>query len=205
MWKTNLIATLCLLVFFAGTEAPVNKGYQVGDKAIDFKLKNIDGKMLSMADFKDAKGFIVIFDCNTCPYSKMYNERIKELHTKYAGNGYPVIAINSNDVQKSPGDSYDAMIKHAGENGIKYPYLYDEDQNIATTYGATNTPHVYLLKKKGADLVVSYIGAIDNNPQNAAGADKKYLEDAIAELEAGKAVSNSKTKAIGCTIKWKSV
>jgi peroxiredoxin len=203
MWKTKLVAVMCLLAYFAGSDAP--KGYEVGDKAIDFKLKNVDGAFVSMADFKDAKGFIVIFDCNTCPYSKMYNDRIKELHATYASKGYPVIAINSNDVQKSPGDSYEEMVKNAKKNGLLYPYLYDEDQKIATTYGATNTPHVFLLKKKGNDLVVSYIGSIDNNPQNASGADKKYLADAIAELEAGKAVSNPKTKAIGCTIKWKNV
>ena len=176
-------------------------GYGVGDTVADFKLKNVDGKTVSLADFKSAKGAIVIFDCNTCPYSKAYNDRILALAKKYETT-YPVVAINSNSAEVSPGDSYDEMVKYAKAKGYTFPYLYDETQEVAKSYGATNTPHVYVLKKDGGAFKVAYIGAIDNNTKDAAAADKKYVEEAVDALIAGKAVPSEKTKAIGCTIKW---
>ncbi len=196
-----LVASLALLVFFAGR--PTGSGYEVGDKVKDFSLKSVDGKMVSLADYKTAKGFIVIFDCNTCPFSKAYLNRIKALNDKYADNGFPVIAINSNDSKRSPGDSYKEMVKYAKKNDYQHPYLYDEDQSVATRFGATNTPHVYVLKKTGNEMVVDYIGAIDNNTKDADAADKKYVEDAVDALLKGQKPGVTKTKAIGCTIKWK--
>ena len=196
-----LVASLALLVFFAGR--PTSSGYEVGDKVKDFSLKSVDGKMVSLADYKTAKGFIVIFDCNTCPFSKAYLNRIKALNDKYADNGFPVIAINSNDSKRSPGDSYKEMVKYAKKNDYQHPYLYDEDQSVATRFGATNTPHVYVLKKTGNEMVVDYIGAIDNNTKDADAADKKYVEDAVDALLKGQKPGVTKTKAIGCTIKWK--
>ncbi len=196
-----LMASLALLVFFAGR--PTGSGYEVGDKVKDFSLKSVDGKMVSLADYKTAKGFIVIFDCNTCPFSKAYLNRIKALNDKYADNGFPVIAINSNDSKRSPGDSYKEMVKYAKKNDYQHPYLYDEDQSVATRFGATNTPHVYVLKKTGNEMVVDYIGAIDNNTKDADAADKKYVENAVDALLKGQKPGVTKTKAIGCTIKWK--
>lgn len=183
--------------------AQTDKGYKIGDIATDFNLKNVDGQMVSMANYKDAKGFIVIFTCNTCPFSKMYEERINELNQKYAPKGYPVLAINPNDVTKQPDDSFDAMIKRAEDKNFSFPYLHDESQAIATAYGATRTPHVYIVSKKTKKLVVSYIGAIDNNHKDANDASQKYVEEAVDNLLAGKPVTTDFTKAIGCTIKWK--
>ena len=197
----TIVAALALFVFFAGR--PADSGYKVGDRVQDFTLKSVDGKMVSLADYKDAKGFIVIFDCNTCPFSKAYLNRIKALDDKYAESGFPVIAINSNDAKRSPGDSYKEMVKYAKKNDYQHPYLYDEDQSVATRFGATNTPHVYVLKKSGNDMVVDYIGAIDNNTKDAEAADKKYVEDAVDALLKGQKPEVTKTKAIGCTIKWK--
>ena len=196
-----LIAVIGLIFSFAGS--PVKTGYKVGDKVEDFNLKGVDGKMMSLADHKDAKGFIVVFDCNTCPYSKAYLKRIKGLNNTYADKGYPVVAINSNDPVKSPGDTFEEMVSYAEENGYEHPYLYDADQSVAKRFGATNTPHVYVLKKDGGDLIVNYIGAIDNNTRDAAAADKKYVEDAVDALLNDKKPAVTKTKAIGCTIKWK--
>ncbi|MEM9390051.1 MAG: thioredoxin family protein [Bacteroidota bacterium] len=196
-----LIVVFGLILSFAGS--PVKSGYEVGDKVEDFKLKSVDGKMISLGDYDEAEGFIVVFDCNTCPYSKAYLNRIKGLNEKYAGKGYPVVAINSNDPVRSPGDTFDEMVSYASENGYEHAYLYDEDQTVAKRFGATNTPHVYILKKDGNALVVSYIGAIDNNTRDAAAADKKYVEDAVDALLDGNKPSVNKTKAIGCTIKWK--
>lgn len=176
-------------------------GYDVGDKAMDFSLKNVDGEMVSMDSYEDAKGFMIVFTCNTCPYSVIYEDRIIALHQKYAEKGVPVIAINPNDSEKSPKDSYKNMIERAEEKGFPFPYVYDETQEITKVYGATNTPHVYVLD---ADRIVKYIGAIDNNARSAEDADKKYVEDAVDAVLNGTEVSEKKTKAIGCTIKWAS-
>ncbi|TRX58372.1 thioredoxin family protein [Fulvivirga sp. M361] len=202
MKKLSLILTAFAFIFtFAGK--PVTEGYEVGDTVKDFKLKSTSGAMVSMADFEEAKGFIVIFDCNTCPYSKKYLTRIKALNKKYADDGYPVLAINSNDPKKSPGDTYDEMMKYAKKNKYAHAYLYDADQTVAKRFGATNTPQVFLLSKNSGKYVVNYIGAIDNNTSDAAAADKKYVEDAVEALLKGEKPPVTKTKAIGCTIKWK--
>lgn len=198
--KTTLLAA----TIFLSLAALTTSNYGLGDTVADFKLKNVDGKLVSLSDFKDAKGAIVIFDCNTCPFSKAYNERILALDAKYSSKGFPVVAINSNDPSVSPGDSYDDMVAHAKSKGYKFPYLFDETQDVAKAFGATNTPHVFVLKKEGNKFSVAYIGAIDNNARDAAAADKKYVEEAVDALMAGKKVENNKTKAIGCTIKWKS-
>ena len=179
-----------------------SEGYQVGDFARDVNLKNVDGKMVSLADYGDAKGFIVIFTCNSCPYAKMYEDRINELDQKFKGQGYPVIAIQPNDVTASPDDSFENMQVRAKEKAFSFPYLIDETQEITKTYGATKTPHVYLLNKERGKLKVTYIGAIDDNYRDASEVEVKYVEDAIAELQADRTVSNNFTKAIGCTIKW---
>jgi peroxiredoxin len=184
--------------------AKPSSNYSVGDTVTDFKLKNVDGKFVSLADFSEAKGAIVIFDCNTCPFSKAYSERIIALNKKYASQGFPVIAINANDAEISPGDSFGEMVKLAKEKKYDFPYLIDESQSVAKSFGATNTPHVFILKKENNNFSVAYIGAIDNSPRDQASANKKYVEDAVNALLAGKEVSTEKTKAIGCGIKWKS-
>lgn len=190
------------LVLLSAASEPV-EGYKVGDYARDFSLRDVSGKTVSMAQYKDAKGFIVIFTCNSCPYAKMYEDRIIALDKKYASKGYPVLAINPNDAAQQPEDSFENMQKRAKEKNYTFPYLYDESQEITAAYGATRTPQVYLLKKDRSGNKVEYIGAIDNNHKDAAKADQKYTEDAIEQLMAGKKPKTSSTKAIGCTIKWK--
>jgi peroxiredoxin len=183
----------------------IGDGLKVGDQAMDFNLKNVDGQMVSLAGNQEAKGYILIFTCNTCPYSVAYEDRIIELHNKYAPKGFPVVAVQPNNTQKSPGDSFDKMKKRAKDKGFTFPYLMDQTQEVTRTYGATNTPHVYLLNRSSKDsFVIEYIGAIDNNSRNAAAADKHYVQDAVDNLLNGKAVQTTKTKAIGCTIKWAS-
>jgi peroxiredoxin len=175
-------------------------GYKIGDTASDFELKNVDGKMVSMADYPDAKGYIVIFTCNSCPYAVMYEDRIIELHNNYASKGYPVIAINPNDADIKPDDSYKSMQERAKTKGFDFPYIYDEKQEIFPVYGATKTPHVFLLNN---EKVVEYIGAIDDNAQDATAVSQKYVENAIAALENGKKPDPATTRAIGCSIKYK--
>lgn len=179
------------------------KGYEVGDEAADFKLKNIDGKMVSLSDFKSAKGFIVVFTCNHCPYAKKYEDRIIELDKKYKAQGYPVIAINPNDPNVQPEDGYQQMIERAKQKGFTFPYLVDEGQKIYPQYGATKTPHVFVLKKENGKNIVKYIGAIDNNYDNPNDVSEYYAQDAVNALIKDEPVKMTKTVAIGCTIKVK--
>jgi peroxiredoxin len=197
---------LFLVVFIvAATAAFTTKntsdGYKIGDTATDFKLKNVTNNMVSLADYSNAKGFIVIFTCNHCPYSIAYEDRIIALDKKYKSKGYPVIAINPNNPEVSKGDDFVSMQKRAKDKGFTFPYLFDEGQKIYPQYGATRTPHVFILTKENKALKVAYIGAIDNNYSDAAAADVKYVENAVDELLAGKKVTLTTTKAIGCSIK----
>lgn len=201
MTKTLSFFALALaLVVASFTYAPPSEGYKVGDTAADFKLKNVDGKKLSLADIKDAKGYIVVFTCNSCPYAVAYEDRIIALHQKYAAQGYPVVAINSNDKDVKPDDSYDKMKVRAKEKNFPFAYIYDETQEVAKTFGALKTPHVYVLDK---NRTVRYIGAIDDNSEDAAAVKEKYAENALDALLAGKEIAVKETKAIGCGIKWK--
>ena len=181
--------------------APIGgNGLAIGETAPDFKLKNIDGKMISLASYEAAKGYIVIFTCNTCPYSVMYEDRIIDLHNKYAAQGYPVVAINPNDPDVRAGDSFEKMQERATDKAFPFAYVFDAEQKVFPAYGATKTPHVYLLNK---DRVVQYIGAIDNNAQDAESVSTRYVENAIDDVIAGKKPALAMTKAIGCSIKVK--
>ena len=197
--------TILAFIFAAMVALPATaQGYKVGDMARGFTLKNIDGKMVSLSDFSSKKGVIVIFSCNHCPYVKAYEDRMEALNKKLAPKGYPIVAINPNDPARSPEDSYEHMQQRAREKGFTFPYLVDGTQEIAKTYGATRTPHVYLLKNTGdGKWKVAYIGAIDDSPNDPETVSITYLEDAITAVDAGKAADPDFTRAIGCTIKWK--
>lgn len=184
-------------------ENKVNSGYKIGDEATDFKLENIDGNQVSLADYPDPKGFIVIFTCNHCPYAVAYEDRIIALDEKYKPLGYPVIAINPNDPEVQPEDSMEEMRKRAAEKGFTFPYLLDLGQEIYPQYGATKTPHVFLLNKEEGKNIVKYIGTIDNNYEDADDADVHYVQDAVDSLLAGNPIETETTVAIGCTIKVK--
>ncbi len=177
------------------------ESYKIGDAVEDFLLPNIDGKSYSLADFPDAKGYIVIFTCNTCPYAVAYEDRIIELHKNYASKGYPVIAINPNDPKAQPKDSIEDMRKRASEKGFDFLYLQDVGQKIYPKFGATKTPHVFLLNKEKEALKLVYIGAIDDNYKDATQVEEKFLEDALQSLMNGEQIKRTETKAIGCTIK----
>jgi len=197
----NLL-TLCLLSIGLLVKAQTD-GYQIGDVAADFNLKNLDGKNLALADIKSAKGYIVIFTCNTCPYAVAYEDRIIALNKKYAALGYPVVAINPNDPGAQSGDSYEKMQQRAKEKGFNFPYLMDPDHIITKQFGASRTPHVFLLQKTAKGNIVKYIGAIDSDTEGTNSDKIKYVENAIQAISAGRNPEVTTTKAIGCTIKWK--
>ena len=193
-----MVLVLTLSAFTINTS---DKGYKIGDVATDFSLENIDGNNVSLSDYKDAKGFIITFTCNTCPYAVAYEDRIEALNKKYASKGYPVIAIMPNNTEVKPGDNMEAMKDRAKEKGFTFPYLMDKGQKIYPQYGATKTPHMYVLQKSKKGNVVKYIGAIDDNYQDANAVKVKYVEDAVDALLKGKDIEVKETKAIGCSIK----
>lgn len=193
----NLLAIVLLLISIS----VFSQGYQVGDKATDFTLKNIDDQMVSLSDYTEAKGFIVVFTCNHCPYAVKYEDRIIALDKQFKAKGFPVIAINPNDPVVVPEDSFEEMKKRALEKGFTFPYLFDAGQKVYPQYGATKTPHIFILAKEKKDLIVKYIGAIDDNYKNADDVKIKYVENVVNNLLLGNEITVTHTKAIGCSIK----
>ena len=181
----------------------VSAGVKPGDNAIKFSLKNVDGTIVNLSDYNDQKGVILVFTCNPCPFAKAYEQRIIQLHKTYVSQGFPVVAINPNDDQVSPEDSFDKMKAKASDMGYPFPYLKDVTQEIYQAYGATRTPHVFLLENSGGKFKVAYIGAIDDNAMDATAVTQKYLEKAIAAVISGGKPNPDTTKAIGCVIKTK--
>lgn len=180
-------------------------GLQIGDKAPDFSLPNIDGKIYSLADVKDAngdtpKGYIVTFTCNTCPFAVKYEDRLIALHNKMSAKGYPLIAIQPNDPEIQQGDSMAAMKKRAKDKGFPFLYLMDKGQNVFPQYGASRTPEIFLLD---SNMVLRYHGAVDDNAQNPSAVSVNYVEKAIEALENGAQPDPAEVKAIGCSIKYK--
>jgi peroxiredoxin len=191
----------CFLML--GIMAKAQNGYQVGDVVSDFSLKNVTGTNLSLADYKDAKGYIVVFTCNTCPVAQAYQDRIEKLNQRYSAKGYPVVAINTNDPIASPGDSYAKMQLYAKEEKFSYAYLEDPNHIYTKKYGATKTPTTFVIQKSDKGNEVAYIGAIDNNQQENGSETTSYVANAIDLLLQGKKPTITNVKAIGCGIKWK--
>ncbi|WP_410221337.1 thioredoxin family protein [Pedobacter sp.] len=197
------LVMLCMaMIGFMSVKAQ-NTGYQLGDLAADFKLKNVNEKMISLADYKDAKGYIVVFTCNTCPVSKAYEDRIEGLHKMFAQKGYPVVAINTNDPVVSPGDSFDKMQERAKNKKFTFAYLEDPNHIYTKKYGANKTPHVFVLQKTAKGNEVAYIGAIDNDQEMENSGRDNYVQNAVNQLLKGEKPTVGFTKAIGCSIKWK--
>ena len=197
MKKTLLTLAFGLMIL----PLAMGQGYDIGDKAMNFKLKNVDGSYVSLSDYQDEKGVIVIFTCNHCPYAQAWEQRIIDIDKKFDPKGYPVVAIQPNDPKLQPQDSFENMKKRAKEKGYTFPYLIDETQEVYRTYGATRTPHVYLLENESDEFIVKYIGAIDDNYKDAEQVKDKYLASAVEALMNGKEPKPEKTKAIGCSIK----
>lgn len=194
---------MILGLFVLATIGVKAQSYKIGDQAADFKLKNVDNKYVSLSDYKDTKGFIIIFTCNHCPYSVAYEDRIIALDKKYKAKGFPVIAINPNDPELFKSDSFENMIKRSNKKGFTFPYLLDEKQDVYRKFGATKTPHVFILSTKDSKHTVEYMGAIDNNYKSAEQATKHYIDDAVDALLQNKKLAITATKAIGCSIKSK--
>lgn len=203
MKSINLPSLAFLVItsaFVLTSFSPAPSGYIVGDIADDFSLKNVDGNYVSLSDYKDVKGYLVIFTCNHCPYAQLYEQRIIDLHRKYAPLGVPVVAINPNSPLVVAEDSYEEMQKRAKAKKYPFNYLFDEEQTVYPKFGATRTPHVFLLDAK---RVIKYIGAIDDNPEMPTSAKNHWAEAAVDSLLAGINPNPDFTRAVGCTVKKK--
>jgi len=164
-------------------------------------LKNVDGESYTLGSVENVNGFIVIFTSNTCPFAVAYEDRMIELHNNMAAKGYPVVAINPNDPEVESGDSFELMVEKHKEKSFPFAYLKDGKDAVYKKFGATKTPHVFLLD---SELTVRYIGSIDDSARDPEGVTEKYVENAIAALEKGEMPDPATTKAIGCSIKTKS-
>ncbi len=171
-----------------------------GDKAISFSLPGVDDKTHALADYADKEAVVVIFSCNHCPYVRAWEDRMIQIQADYADKGVQLIAINSNDPRKYPEDSFPRMKERAREKGFNFPYLYDETQEVARSYGAERTPEVFLFDK---NRVLRYHGAIDDNYENPDAVKNHYLRDALDAVLAGQDPPIAETPPVGCTIKWK--
>ncbi len=166
----------------------------------DVPMQGIDGKSLTIAKATGKKGTLVIFTCNACPWVKNWETRIAEVGNAAAKSGIGVIAINPNDPAQNAEDGFDEMKKRAKKLGLRFPYVVDASSDIARAFGATRTPEVFLFDAKGK---LVYHGAIDDNARDAKAVEARWLSDAVVAVAAGKPVGESKTKALGCTIKFR--
>ena len=182
--------------------------YGLGDTVSTFQLMNIDGDSLHLFDYQQENnhGYVLIFTCNHCPYAQAYEERIIQLDKTFKPKGYPVVAINPNDPQIVPEDSYEKMKQRAEQQGFTFPYLLDHAQKIYKQFGATRTPHVFIVERIDQEQgVLRYIGALDDNYENPEEVEQRFAAKAIQALLEGKEVDPAKTKAIGCSIKDESI
>ncbi|HET9327276.1 MAG TPA: thioredoxin family protein [Candidatus Eisenbacteria bacterium] len=207
MKVSSLLATAALALTLttaarAADEAPA-AGIAIGDEApmATIKMKNVNGKELSIADARKAKGTLVVFSCNACPWVKAWETRIVELGNASLKRGIGVIVINANDPNVNKQDGYDVMKERAKQRKMQFPYVVDATSDVARAFGATKTPEAYLF---GADGKLVYHGAIDDNAHEPGKVEARYLQDAVDAVVAGKAVATQETKALGCSIKFRS-
>jgi peroxiredoxin len=186
----------------AAAPAAFADGIALGGRApmTDVRLKSVDGKETSIAAVKGAKGTLVVFSCNACPWAKAWESRIVELGNGYSKKGIGVIVINSNDPAVNAEDAFDVMIQHAKDRKMTYPYAVDATSEVARAFGATHTPEAYLFDRDGK---LVYHGAVDDNAKEPQKVSKRWLKDALDAALAGKPVPVAETKALGCSIKFR--
>lgn len=177
-----------------------NLKLKIGDKAPDFSLPGVDGKAYSLNDFRGKKVLVIVFMCNHCPYVQAYIERIKAIQSDFGVKSVQVVGINANDEVNYPDDSYDKMIEMAKNKKLNFPYLRDEDQSVASAYGAQCTPECFVFD---ADRKLRYHGRIDDNYKDENAVKTYDLRNAINSLIHNQKVTIELTHAIGCSVKWR--
>ena len=174
---------------------------EIGEKIKSFRLKNVDGATVSSEDISsNAKGTVVIFSCNHCPYVLAWEDRMVNLGKTYQPKGIHFVLINANDAVKYPADSFSEMVSRAKQQGYPFPYLHDESQEVARSYGASRTPEAFVFDSSG---LLRYHGRIDDHYENPNAVQSHDLRDALEAVLAGSEPKTTKTAPVGCTIKWK--
>lgn len=171
----------------------------LGDAAPGFALPGIDSRTYDVQDFADKRVLVVMFSCNHCPYVQAYEDRLIALQRDYAGRGVQIVAINSNDEHAYPEDNLSNMTARAQAKGFNFPYLRDASQHVATAYGATHTPQLFVFDRARR---LAYTGKIDDNWQNPTRVNRHFLREALEALLQDELPAIATTHAIGCTIKW---
>ncbi len=173
---------------------------KIGDACPGFNLKAADSKRYSLNSFAPNKILIIIFSCNHCPYVQAYEERIIAIQNDYSSKGIRIAAVNSNDDSQYEDDSFEGMIKRSAFKNFNFPYLRDDEQTVAESFGASHTPEIFVFDGKRK---LAYHGKIDDNWKEPEKVKNRYLREALDEILEGKEVSVPETFSIGCTIKWK--
>ena len=184
---------------------------QIGQPAPDFDLPGVDGKRHSLKSFNGCRLLVVVFSCNHCPYVVGSEERMIEFCLTYAPRGVGFVAINSNETDNHPGDSFEQMVQRAKERNLPFPYLRDESQDVARAYGALRTPHFFVFAHEACgggthptgQWLLRYTGRMDDNPRQPGMQRTHELRDAVDALLAGKPPEVEVTNPIGCNVKWK--
>ncbi len=196
---SSVLAIVAIALLAFKPAVTVNPELEIGAAIpkTDVKMMDVSGKEISLSTAKGEKGLLVIFSCNTCPFVKLSESRIKESVADASKNNIGVIIVNSNEAQRSAEDSFEEMKKYATAQGYKCSYVVDKNSELADAFGATRTPHCFLFDKKG----LVYRGAIDDNVKDATAAKEHYLKDAIEAVGKGTVVKTNSTKSVGCGIK----
>ncbi len=173
----------------------------LGTPAPDFSLRNVDGQMVSLSDFQGRPALLVIFMCNHCPFVKHIAEQLAQLGREYQATGVGVVAISSNDIVNHPEDSPEQMIHEVEQRGYSFPYLYDEDQDVAIAYQAACTPDFYVFD---GEQKLAYRGQLDSSrPDSGIPVTGQDLRAALDAVLAGEPAAEHQVASIGCNIKWK--
>ncbi len=183
-----------------------DEGLAIGTPMPKFKnLPATNGKRYSWEDFRNSKILVVVFSCNHCPYVQAYEDRMIAFQREYGPRGAQLVAINSNETIHYPQDDFEGMVKRAMQKGFNFPYLRDDDQSVATAFGASHTPEFFVFASSPGEALprLQYHGKMDDNYQNPSQVKERYVQDAVEALLASKPVSVKETFSIGCTIKWK--
>jgi peroxiredoxin len=198
----RVLAMTLAAALAAGAAAQEARPLPLGERApsAEVKMKGVDGKSLSIADAAGAKGTLVLFTCNACPWVKAWEDRIAELGNRYRERGVGVIAVNPNDPRAVAEDGYEEMQRRAKEKGFRFPYVVDATSEVAAAFGATRTPEAFLFDAQGR---LVYHGTIDDNAKQPEKVEARYLRDALEAVVAGKTPAVQETKALGCTIKFR--
>ncbi len=193
----SIILLLISLSSFKGYKILLNS--KIGNTVNDFDLKNIDNSYVSLSNFKQAKGFIIVFTCNHCPFAKLYPKRLNDLNSKYKSLGVPLLAINSMDTLIYEEETFELMQKKAKSENLNFPYLYDSKQIVGKNFNAEHTPQAFIIWKENNNWIIKYSGAIDDNGEHPEKANS-FVVNALEELLNNKLVSTPETTSFGCKI-----